>query len=309
MHPLKAEDIRGNWATLILAWNGDGSLDLARIDGQIDALLAAGVDGIYCFGSAGEFHEVTDAQFESVAERLAAGCESAGMPFQIGVSHMSATTSLARLERVRDLAPGAVQVILPDWFPAADAEIDAFLERMSEAADGIGLVLYNPPHAKRLLHWPELGRLAQRFSSLVGVKLAGGDGDWYAAMNEYRGQMSVFIPGHTLATGMSKGAHGAYSNMACLNPRAAQRWAVQCAAGDPEAMVLEKPIREFIVGHIAPFITEHQYCAAACDRLLAQIGGWAEVGERMGWPYRPIPVEHVARLRPIAQQLIPTFFE
>lgn len=309
MKPLTPEAIRGNWATVILSWNEDGTLDSGRMADQIDALLAAGVDGVYCFGSAGEFHAVSDEQFEVVATRVAEKCQPANVPYQIGVSHMSATTSLARLERARDLTPGAVQVILPDWFPPADAEVDAFLERMIETAGDIGLVLYNPPHAKRRLEWPELGRLAGRFSQLVGVKLAGGDGDWYNAMREHRQHLSVFIPGHTLATGMAEGAHGAYSNMACLNPGAAQRWADDCLRRTNEAMALETTIRKFITDHIAPFMTEHHYCAAACDRLLAQIGGWAAVGPRMGWPYRPIPAEEARRLRPIAQKLIPAFFE
>ena len=36
--------------------------------------------------------------------------------------------------------------------------------------------------------------------------------------------ISVFVPGHHLATGVKNGASGAYSNVACLNPTAAQKW-------------------------------------------------------------------------------------
>jgi len=55
------------------------------------------------------------------------------------------------LKRITALKPGAIQVILPDWFPPSMEEIISFLLAMAEAADPIGLVLYNPPHSKKKL--------------------------------------------------------------------------------------------------------------------------------------------------------------
>jgi dihydrodipicolinate synthase/N-acetylneuraminate lyase len=175
MKVLRAREIRGNWATLLSAWNADDALDLGRVAAEFDALLAARVDGVYSHGTAGEFHTQTEDEFDRVAQCLAEKCEAAGMPFQIGVSHMSTQLSRERLRRVAALAPGAVQVVLPDWFPVTEDEAVAFLDGMAEAAGGIGLVLYNPPHAKRVLTPAEVGRLARRVSALVGLKTAGGD--------------------------------------------------------------------------------------------------------------------------------------
>jgi dihydrodipicolinate synthase/N-acetylneuraminate lyase len=142
---------------------------------------------------------------------------------------------------------------------------------------------------------------------LVGLKTAGGDDAWYAAMREHLGRLSVFVPGHLLASGVRRGAHGAYSNVACLNPLAAQRWTDQMQVDLAGALELEKRLRQFMEGCIAPFIMEHHYCNAACDRFMALLGGWAEVGERMRWPYRWISAGEAARLRPVAQALIPEF--
>ncbi len=224
MKALRAEEIRGNWATLLAAWNADGSLDAGRIGAEIDALVRAGVDGIYSNGTAGEFHAQTEAEFDTVSELLATRCEAAGMPFQIGVSHMSAQISLERLQRTAALAPAAFQVILPDWFPVTMPEAVSFLERMADNARGAGLVLYNPPHAKRVWSPEDIGILASRIPALVGLKTAGGDDGWYARMRRHLAGLSVFVPGHLLASGIRRGARGAYSNVACLNPRAAQSW-------------------------------------------------------------------------------------
>ncbi len=309
MKPLAPDQIRGNWATLLSAWDANDSLDLGRVAAEVDVLIAMRVDGIYSNGTAGEFHAQTEAEFDRISQCLAEKCNAAGMPFQIGVGHMSAQISRERLRRAVPLAPGAVQVILPDWFPVTDAEAAAFLEQMAEAAGGIGLVLYNPPHAKRVLSPEQVGRLADRVPALVGWKTAGGDDAWYAAMRRHVPRLSVFVPGHLLASGVRRGARGAYSNVACLNPRAAQRWTDQMQCDMPGALEVEQRLRRFMDEYIGPFITEQGYCNAACDRFMALLGGWADVGERMRWPYRSIPAAEAARIRPAAEMLVPEFME
>ena len=125
-------------------------------------------------------------------------------------------------------------------------------------------------------------------------------------MREHLARLSVFVPGHLLASGVQRGAHGAYSNVACLNPAAAQRWTDQMKTDLPGALEVEQRLRQFMGGYIAPFITEQKYCNAACDRFMARLGGWADVGETMRWPYRSIPVAETQRIRPVAQRLSPS---
>jgi 4-hydroxy-tetrahydrodipicolinate synthase len=124
-------------------------------------------------------------------------------------------------------------------------------------------------------------------------------------MKVYAQGISIFVPGHFLATGLSQGAHGAYSNIACLNPLGAQRWYDLMTFELAPAIEIETRIQRFMAEFIAPFITEESYCNAACDKLMSVIGGWADVGSRMRWPYRSIPEFEAQRLRPIAYELIP----
>jgi len=41
---------------------------------------------------------------------------------------------------------------------------------------------------------------------------------------------------------------------------------------------------------------------------MAIIGGWADVGPFMRWPYRSIPMELAYKIRPNVEKLIPEFF-
>ena len=59
--------------------------------------------------------------------------------------------------------------------------------------------------------------LKQHIPSLIGIKVFDGNRnpEWYKQIREKVQGLSVFIPGHNLASGILSGAHGAYSNIAC----------------------------------------------------------------------------------------------
>jgi len=308
MKPLSAAEIIGNWATLLLPVNQDDTIDFTRLEEEIDVLMAVHPDGIYAHGTAGEFYNLTEREFLRISEMLAHRCEKAQLPFQLGVSHPDPRTSLARLRAVIPLRPSAVQVILPDWFPVNNPESVAYLQRMAELADPVGLILYNPPHAKRVLSPLEIGRLKTAVPGLVGVKVLDGDETWYADMRRHARDLSLFVPGHHLATGFRLGAHGSYSNVACLNPLAAQRWMRQIRSDLPAALEVESRLCSFMDTHIAPYIRKKEFSNQAADKLLAAIGQWADIGPRLRWPYRGFPAEETDRLRPIARKILPEFF-
>src|SRR5262245_37017483 len=138
--PLQAHQLRGNWATLLLPINADESIDYGRLAGEVEALITAGVDGIYTNGTAGEFHTQNEAEFDAIHTLVAEQCHRAELPFQIGASHMSAQTTLERIRRAIQFGPAAIQVILADWFPLNEKEMIVCLERMAVVAEPIGLV-------------------------------------------------------------------------------------------------------------------------------------------------------------------------
>ncbi|WP_295821568.1 dihydrodipicolinate synthase family protein [uncultured Deinococcus sp.] len=80
MTPLTADGIRGTWGTVLLPVREDDTIDYAALERQVQALVAAGVDGVYTNGTAGEFHTQDDDEF-------------------LEVSTVVAQTSLARLRR------------------------------------------------------------------------------------------------------------------------------------------------------------------------------------------------------------------
>lgn len=301
--------IRGNWATLLLPIQADDAIDFAALEEEIDIICAARVDGLYSNGTAGEFHNQTEDEYRRIQETLAVRSRKAGIPFAIGACHPDPRISCERVRDAVPLGPAAIQVILPDWWPVTNDEAADFLAMAADAAGEVPLLLYNPPHAKRVLSPADIAAVTAAIPAVKAVKFADGDGAWYAQARQHLAHLALFVPGHHLATGMREGvAAGAFSNVACLSPAGAQRW-TDLLRRDPLAgLDLERRLCAFMDEHIVPFRRDGGRSNGALDKLLAAIGAWGPVGTRLRRPYAWIPQEEADRLRPVARAMLPELF-
>ena len=298
--------LRGTWGTVLLPIRADESIDFSALEAELDVLLEVGLAGVYTCGTAGEFYTLEEDEFDALSELVAQKAKDAGAAFQLGASHMSGQVSLSRIRRARALGPTAIQVVLPDWLPLSPSEVERALERMLQAAGGIPLVLYNPPHAKTVCGPEQLAALARAFPGLVGVKVAGDDA-FYSRLHAAAPQLSIFAPGHELAHARRLGAVGSYSNVACLEPAGALAWEGQMDRDPAGAEALGARIMAFFDSYIAP-LKARGYSNTALDKALAAVGGWAPIGTRARWPYSSVPDDEVAVLAPLARTALPELF-
>lgn len=302
-HPLP----RGIWGTVLLPVDAQDRIDWSALAEELDVLAASGLHGIYANGSAGEFHNQTEAEFERLAALVAAKAHAAGMPFQLGVSNTNPRVARARLARMQPLRPSGVQFTLPDWWPPSPPELTRFITGMNDAAQGLPLILYNPPQSKLRLSLPQIAELRTLAPHLIGAKLPGGDEHWYAQRRELLPDFSVFVPGHTVAFGRPLGADGAYSNVACLGPRGALlHWRLS-QDSPQQARELESRIQRFMADHILPLAHSHGLSHPALDKMMAEVGGWGPVRARMLWPYASAPDDTIRNARAALRDLLPEF--
>lgn len=305
---LTAKTLMGNWGTLLLPIDQDNTISYNRLEEEINALVKAKVDGIYSNGTAGELHNQTESEFDKINCLLAEKCHLHKVPFQIGVSNPCPATSVERLKRSVALHPDAFQLILPDWVVVNRKEQVTFFEKMAEAAEGVPLVLYNPPHAKTVLRPSDFAELSAAIPQLIGLKVAPAGNRWYEEMRNYASGLAVFLPGHHLATGVrERVAVGSYSNVACLSPTGAQWWWQLMKIDLAASLEVEKRIQQFLSRCIEPFI-KIGYSNPALDKLLAAVGGWAPIGTRLRWPYDWISEAEINDVKKVACQLLPEFF-
>jgi 4-hydroxy-tetrahydrodipicolinate synthase len=305
---LSRENLKGIWGTVLLPINSDDSIDYECIQDEINLLCRSGIDGLYSNGTAGEFYNQTENEFDLINQLMAEICHKWGMPFQIGASHMSPQISLERIKRAKPLQPHAFQIILPDWVVTNSEEQITFLKKIADAAAPIPLVLYHPGHAKTKLSPLDFKHFSEEIPELIGIKVAAGGAEWYSQMRSAAIPLSVFVPGHRLATGVKEtvGA-GAYSNVACINPVATKNWYQLMLENIGEALLVEQRILLFFERCIIPFHTAG-YTDMALDKFLAAVGGWSGIDTRLRWPYHGIDKGEIHKVRKIGQEILPEFF-
>lgn len=142
-------------------------------------------------------------------------------------------------------------------------------------------------------------------SHASGAKLPGGDEAWFAEMRQCLPDFSVFVPGHTIASGRLAGASGSYSNIACLSPRGAVRWWELIERSADAALALERRIQAFLQSHVLPLRSKYGLSDAALDKAMAAAGAWGPTGPRLLWPYRSASSDDVVELARAARRDLP----
>jgi dihydrodipicolinate synthase/N-acetylneuraminate lyase len=307
MNPPRYPLPHGIWGTILLPVDAHDQIDWGALAEELDLLLASGLHGVYANGTAGEFHNQTEAEYERLVQLVADKAHGAGVPFQIGVSNTNPRVARARLRALPPLRPAGAQFTLPDWWAPSPPEVAAFVAGMQDAAQDIPLILYNPPQSKLRLSLAQIAELRGWAPNLIGAKLPGGDADWYAQRRALLPDFSIFVPGHTVAFGRPLGADGAYSNVACLGPRGALlHWRLSQEAPE-QARALEGRIQQFMARHVLPLVQTHGLAHPALDKMMAEVGGWGPVGARMLWPYASAPTDAIRNARAALRDLLPEF--
>jgi dihydrodipicolinate synthase/N-acetylneuraminate lyase len=295
----------GIWGAVLLPLSKTGNIDLSALAEMVDALCQSGVAGIYTNGTAGEFFNQTEADFDAITAIVLDRAEQARMPVQIGVSNSNARVARDRLTRIAHSGAVAAQVTLPDWWPPSSDEQARFIAGMSEAGQGMPLVLYNPPTAKARLTIDGIAALRAVTPDLVGVKVAGGDAEWYSERRAKLRKLSVFVAGHTVAFGRPLGADGAYSNVACLSPSGAVRQWRQIETDPSAALDLEARFQKFLHETMIPLARDHGLSDAALDKAMVAAGGWMPIRPTLLWPYSGATDEMVVAIRAGARKFVP----
>lgn len=305
-------EISGTWSGVLLPIGEGDAIDWRRTEDEIDALLGSGVSGIYTAGTAEELWTLSDWEFSKLGRLVESKARVAGLPFQIGASHPSPQVMRQRVAMAKQWSPAAIQVILPDYYPVTDAEAEAFVRDISQLAAPIGIVLYNPGNAKRVLTPEQLAPLSRY---VVGLKVVDKDRSWFSAMKRCCGNVSIAVTGHHFASSYAFGMTTSYSNVAALSPCGASRWfkdLIEPGRRDPgrlaASLELEDRIGDFFQEAVIPFAARG-YSDMALDKLLAEIGGWADVGTRLRQPYAFVPIEEARAWRAEARRRLPELFD
>ena len=266
---------------------------------QDHAAAAIAKSGVPVFAWKGQ----TEEEFDKLSNIVSSIALKKNKKFQLGLSHTNPRICRKRAIRLTSLKPDGFQITLPDWWPSTYQESLNFIMGMQEVVEDRYLILYNPPHAKVLLSLEEISQLNDKAPNLIGIKCAGGDEAWYKNRRALLENFSVFVPGHSVVFGKPLGANGSYSNVACFSPNGAVMIWDLIDTDYEKAKKIELRVVNFMKTHILPLAT--RLSNTGLDKLLACVGGWGPISEKVLWPYEGATLDEVKKIRIIAKNELP----
>ncbi len=206
---------------LVTPFREDERIDYAAWQKIIDALIGAGMDGLFVGGSQGEFCTL-DFEERHVSMRFCLQASAGRVPVYANVGCITTSDTLRLAQRAADIGVDAAVIITPYYLKPSQDEL---VEHYTEVCRSVRLpvLAYNfPQHGGVEILPATLARIAARCENLVGIKDSGGSLERAAA---YRGclperEMAVFIgPEHLVLPGLEAGCAGCVAAGANVAPR------------------------------------------------------------------------------------------
>ncbi|WP_130810443.1 dihydrodipicolinate synthase family protein [Olsenella sp. Marseille-P4559] len=195
------------------------TIDYEAGEQLVERLVAAGVSGIFAFGSNGEFHVCTPDErigFSRFVVERAAG----RVPVYVGTGSCSTREAVEMSKRAEDAGASAVSVVNPYFLRVSDAEVVGHYEAVAEGV-GIPVLMYNIPRCTGANLSPEVVARVAEVDNVRGVKDSSGSMANLAAYVEAaRGRGVDVLVGSDgmISAAHALGASGAVAGTANLIP-------------------------------------------------------------------------------------------
>jgi 4-hydroxy-tetrahydrodipicolinate synthase len=216
-------------------FDASGAVDVPALEGNVHALLDAGVHGVVATGTMGEAGSLSSAERREVVAAVARAVDGR-VPLIAGVSAGTPAAAIAFAADAAEAGATALMLLPPLGYRGDAREIEAYYRSVAEAA-GLPLMVYNNPEASGTDMTPELiAGLFESIDAVVAVKECSGDARRLAALIAAAPGLEVLVGGDDWALeGFAAGATGWVSGVADVAPRETVALYDACRAGDLEA--------------------------------------------------------------------------
>jgi 4-hydroxy-tetrahydrodipicolinate synthase len=187
----------------------------------IETLIAAGVDGVFCGGSSGEFFAL-DREEREVGLRFCRQAVNGRVPVygNVGCITTRDTVALARLAESEGV--DVLVVVTPYYVKLSQDELADHYIEVCRAVRGPVLAYNYPSHGGTELAPATIGRIAESCPNLAGVKNSSGDFELSIAYRDCAPgrRLPVLVgPENLIVAGLDNGLVGSVTALANIAPR------------------------------------------------------------------------------------------
>jgi 1-pyrroline-4-hydroxy-2-carboxylate deaminase len=215
-------------------FGADGRIDLDALDGNLAALLDAGVHGLVATGTMGEAGSLSREERAAVVAAVARAADGR-VPVVAGVSAGTAELVLRYGADAAEAGADALMLLPPLGYRADADEVVAYYAAVAEGS-GMPVMAYNNPEASGVDLPAELiARLGREVPGVVAIKECSGDTRRIPALIAAAPELEVLVGGDDWALeGFCGGATGWVSGVADVAPGECVALYDACGAGDLE---------------------------------------------------------------------------
>lgn len=166
------KEIKGIIAAMVTPMLDNEEVDVDGLRSLVNYLIDAGVHGLFCLGTTGEFYGLTDDEKELIVKTVVEEAKGR-VPVYAGTGGTTTKQVIALTKRLEKLGIDAVSVITPYFIAPNQEELYLHYEKIAQSVD-IDIILYNIPMRTAIhLEADTVARLS-KIKNIIGIKDSSG---------------------------------------------------------------------------------------------------------------------------------------
>ena len=167
------KEIKGIIVPILTPMHEDETVNYEELVNQIERLIAAGVHGIFVFGTNGEGY-ILDEEEKAEIIRVAVKTVNGRVPVYAGTGCVSTRDTIRMSRKAKELGADVLSIITPSFAAASQEELIQHYETVANAVD-MPILLYNIPARTGNALAPATVQKLSQVANIVGAKDSSGD--------------------------------------------------------------------------------------------------------------------------------------
>ena len=169
------KEIKGIIVPILTPMHEDETVNYEELVNQIERLIAAGVHGIFVFGTNGEGY-ILDEEEKAEIIRVAVKAVNGRVPVYAGTGCVSTRDTIRMSRKAKELGADVLSIITPSFAAASQEELIQHYETVANAVD-MPILLYNIPVRTGNALAPATVQKLSQVANIVGAKDSSGNFD------------------------------------------------------------------------------------------------------------------------------------
>lgn len=169
------KEIKGIIVPILTPMHEDETVNYEELVNQIERLIAAGVHGIFVFGTNGEGY-ILDEEEKAEIIRVAVKTVNGRVPVYAGTGCVSTRDTIRMSQKAKELGADVLSIITPSFAAASQEELIRHYETVANAVD-MPILLYNIPARTGNALAPATVQKLSQVANIVGAKDSSGNFD------------------------------------------------------------------------------------------------------------------------------------